>query len=322
MTSSIAIVDSGTTTTRVRLTRRGRVVAAWQEAVGGRDTAKDGHNNRLKATVRRLLETCMRAASDVKAAVFSGMITSNVGLLEIPHLEGPVGLEELARGVIRHDLLDICDLPCYFVPGVRFGRPEDDLASVDMMRGEEVELFGLRELLGLEGPTTFFHFGSHHKAIDMDRAGRIVGSRTALTGELLSAISEHTILKSSLNVSELGTPVPEAWRQGLLDSQQYGVGRALFLVRVGEQVRGLTKEHVTSYFMGVLASLDLLLLGPEPYPNLVMYGRGNLKQILNDLLRSREETHVFSVDDRTSEEAAAVGAWLVFSKRLELRAYS
>jgi len=55
-----------------------------------RDTAVHGSNQALKDGLadlfRRTVEEAGLALSDVRLAITSGMITSELGLLEIPHL--------------------------------------------------------------------------------------------------------------------------------------------------------------------------------------------------------------------------------------------
>ncbi|MEX2542764.1 MAG: 2-dehydro-3-deoxygalactonokinase, partial [Trueperaceae bacterium] len=244
----------------------------------------------------------------VAAAVFSGMITSNLGLLEVPHLIAPVGPTELATAVRRRDFPEITPLPCYFIPGVRTSSQGDNLADLDVLRGEEVEIMGLRSLLSITSDAVFLHYGSHHKAINVDAEGKILASKTSLTGELFSALSEHTMLKGSLESVEASAIVEEAWRHGLADGKRVGVGRALFLVRVGEQIAGYSKSYMTSYLLGVLTLLDLSLLDEMKSRRLVLYGRGKLKHILAEYLHGRGLVEIVLVDDDTADVAAAIGA--------------
>jgi 2-dehydro-3-deoxygalactonokinase len=306
--SSIAFIDSGTTTTRVRVVRGSVVVATASRSVGARDHASDGDDSRLRRALKEILAEVCAGHTDLRAAVYSGMITSNVGLLEVPHLVAPVAPVDLARGMKRHDFPDITHLPCYFVPGVRTPSANGDLAGLDVLRGEEVEVLGLRFRLGVTSDALFLHYGSHHKSIEVDITGRILGSRTSLTGELLEAVRERTVLKSSVVPLDEGAPIAEAWRQGLADAERHGIGRALFLVRVGEQVGGHGKAYMTSYLLGVLTALDLPLVWESTTSTVVLYGRGGLKGIMATWLRERGNRDVRVVADEVAAEAAAVGA--------------
>src|SRR5690606_2221046 len=118
----------------------------------------------------------------------SGMITSNMGLFELPHLAAPAGPEDTARGMVQRSFPEVSAVPLTFVPGVKTLPMSDGLAGLatgDVLRCEEAEIVGLREALALDGAALFLHIGSHHKAIEVDAAGSIVSSRTSITGELL-----------------------------------------------------------------------------------------------------------------------------------------
>src|SRR5690606_26440020 len=84
-----AVVDSGTTTTRLRLWRGGAVTWSGSRAAGAKDTAVDGNTAKVEAALAELLEQC---DIEPEAIVCSGMITSNMGLFELPHLPAPAGL--------------------------------------------------------------------------------------------------------------------------------------------------------------------------------------------------------------------------------------
>src|SRR5690606_18415736 len=94
-----AVVDSGTTTTRLRVWRGGTVTWSGSRAAGAKDTAVDGNTAKVEAALAELLE---ESEADLEAIVCSGMITSNMGLFELPHLPAPAGLDDLARGVKQH----------------------------------------------------------------------------------------------------------------------------------------------------------------------------------------------------------------------------
>src|SRR5690606_135308 len=72
-------------------------------------------------------------------------------------------------------------------------------------------------------------------------------------------------------------------------ARQHGVGRASFLVRVGEQIAGFDKATMTSFLVGVLAQVDLPLLegsawgSASPAP-VVLYGGGHFHRVLVALI--------------------------------------
>ena len=85
------VIDGGTTNLRVTLLdEKQKLVDAVKEDGGVRHTAVDGNNQYLKTTLRacidRLLARNGLGAGDVKKCVAYGMITSDMGLIEIPHV--------------------------------------------------------------------------------------------------------------------------------------------------------------------------------------------------------------------------------------------
>ena len=166
----------------------------------------------------------------LEAIICSGMITSNMGLLEVAHLPAPARPDDLARNVVQREFSGVSELSLSFIPGVKIlpSVPElDDLAAGDVLRGEETEIVGLRSRLHLVQDCVFLHIGSHHKAIDVHADGAILGSRSAITGELLSAVASNTILKgSTVDLGELKLDINAALA-GARSAQRHGLGRAM-----------------------------------------------------------------------------------------------
>ncbi|MBA2667451.1 MAG: 2-dehydro-3-deoxygalactonokinase [Trueperaceae bacterium] len=321
--SAYAVVDSGTTTTRLRLWHDGRVSWSGSLAAGARDTAMGGDNRAIREAVADLLaRVTAETGARPSAVICSGMITSNLGLYEVPHLAAPAGPDELAAGIVHTTIDGVGDVS--FIPGIKTlpaSLTLETLAAGDVLRGEEAEVTGLRTHLGLSAPATFLHFGSHHKAVDVDGAGRITASRTAVTGELLAAALEHTILRSSVvPLTDLALDL-EAMHAGARATRAHGLGRALFLVRVGEQIAGMERTRMTSFLIGALAALDgPLLPPPSAVATIVLYGHGAFPEALAALLERDGYDHVVRVDGETTDRAAVEGAVALFERARDGRA--
>ena len=129
-------IDTGTTNTRVYLfNEKYEAVASAKSEIGVRITAIDGNNNRLKAAIKGCLEDVLKQADitydDVKQVAASGMITSNVGLTEIPHVVAPASAEDLAKAAKSVLIEDVCPLPILFIPGVKNRDGKLDLTTAD-----------------------------------------------------------------------------------------------------------------------------------------------------------------------------------------------
>ena len=146
--------------------------------------------------------------SEVKFAIASGMITSEIGLIEIPHLVAPAGLEELSANIEVVDDPQVVDLgmPVYFIRGVRnnYGEnvPVQKLREVDFMRGEEVQCIGILKDLKPALPVNIVILSSHTKIVHMNAEGKIAASITTMSGQIFEALKAATMVGKSIVHSE------------------------------------------------------------------------------------------------------------------------
>ena len=92
--------DSGTTNSRAYLLGENcELLATAKREVGSKDSALAGSNKVLILALKELYDELLSQNGlrdgDVNAIYASGMITSNVGLLEIPHLIAPASAADL-----------------------------------------------------------------------------------------------------------------------------------------------------------------------------------------------------------------------------------
>ncbi len=290
-------IDTGTTNTRVSLWRDSQVIATAQAAVGVRDTAISGSRALLQSavqdTISETLQTAGLVAGDISLAVASGMITSGLGLHEVPHCAAPAGLAELAAGMVQQHVPEVFAHPIWFVPGVRNNVSPVTLRnceSMDMMRGEEVEVIGLLARLALSSAALFVMPGSHTKLVRIDCAGRIMGCATTLAGELLQTLTHQTILAKSLD-SEFATDLDATMvRAGAQSANRTGLGRTCFSLRILDQFDVADRNARANFLLGAVLASDLLTLknstalGTSSDTPLVIAGRGVVQQALNLLI--------------------------------------
>lgn len=259
---SLICVDTGTTNTRVWLLVGGRVAAMERAAVGVRDTARDGSPARLHGAIAAAINAVRirGGTASPRAVIAAGMITSPLGLREVPHRAAPAGLDELASGIERCLMPEICELPIWLVPGVRSGPSDnrrEDIAAVDVMRGEETLALGLVATGRLGAPATLLNLGSHWKIVRIDGAGRVASSVTSLTGEMIHTIQTQTILAGSVSAGRPERIFDDWLREGMAEQRRSGLARALFCVRLLEQRGGSTPEERLSYLIGAFIAADL-----------------------------------------------------------------
>lgn len=318
----VLVIDSGTTTSRVRLADGQKVLASVSRLAGAKDVALAGNNAILKQALRECIEQIL-AESQVKidkvgAIIASGMISSNMGLVEIPHILGPAGICELADNLVQKSFPEITSKPFWFIPGIKTGFDQGSyITQLDIMRGEETEIMG-----HMDEPQEclFMHYGSHHKCI-LTSGGRISQSRTSLTGELLMAVGQNTILKSSL-LPLNDIVINMAWVcKGLAVAEESGFGRALFSSRILDILLGRSKMDVTNFFLGVLISLDLNILQElltSSVKRLVLYGKKLFPAIFEPIVRERfPQLQVSTVSEELSDVLSVKGAIKIYRASMQ-----
>lgn len=321
-------IDTGTTNTRVVLwdsacSVRGMVRAA----VGVRDTAITGSNQALKTGIKEALKTLLEEAGvsseGVEAVFASGMLASEVGLLELPHIPAPAGILELAAATRPFLLPDVFPRPIFFIPGVKNSvepLTEENLEAMDFMRGEEVEALALLALLPQQQPVLLVLPGSHTKFVAVNAGGKITGSVTAITGELLSAITHNTILADAVEHQFVSD---ETYRRewlfkGYRATEAVGLGRACFSGRVLRLLLSATPGEVANYVLGAVLHSDLLALknttalGVQSHQKIIVAGAGPMTRALVELLREFHRCpEVLQYTPEEERPLAAYGALLV-----------
>jgi 2-dehydro-3-deoxygalactonokinase len=316
----IVVVDSGTTSTRVWVVEHGDVKASSRSRTGARDVVRTKKRGELLGRIRELADDALATAGstwdDVEAIVAFGMITSELGLEEVPHLEAPVGRATLAAALVerRYDALPA---PVQLVPGVRSG--SDELEHADFMRGEETEVAGLLALGEQEPPFLYISTGSHTKFVGVDREGRIDWSLTTLSGELLLALQRETILAELIDLEALPGDVT-ALQEGARFAERAGLSRALFGARLLNRMRGDSIAFCSDFLHGAVAGADLVSLrralekrGGLP-DKVAIGGQGALRSAYRHLLERQ-----WSVAELREFDAplGALGAWNLFTTERE-----
>ncbi|CAN5397538.1 2-dehydro-3-deoxygalactonokinase [soil metagenome] len=314
--STILTIDTGTTNTRVSLWRKGQAISRHAMPVGVRNSAINGSHTMLQTAVRDTIATCLAQAGvapeEVNLALASGMISSPLGLHQMPHLSAPAGLSDLALRLEAVTLHEVFSRPIWFIPGVRNRLPVDtqpgttpkqneaagavtisleNCEAMDMMRGEETEVFALQAGMRIRGAATLVMPGSHTKIIALDEEGRIAGCATTLAGELMQNITTNTILADSLQSQFASSINPKMVLAGAALAQKSGVGRACFSIRIMDQFADSSANDRANFLLGALLSEDvkamknssaISLRGDTP---VIVAGKGVARQALALLIK-------------------------------------
>jgi len=188
------------------------IIASGAREIGVRNTVITGSRDALKNGIEQLFAGILKenniTIKDIDLVIASGMITSEIGLLEIPHIVAPAGIGELSKNIkIVNDpaVLDI-GVPVHFVRGVRndYGKNATirDIRMCDFLRGEEVQCMGILNELKPVLPLNVVVLSSHTKIIHLDRQGRILRCMTTISGQLFNALKDATNVGKSIIPAE------------------------------------------------------------------------------------------------------------------------
>jgi 2-dehydro-3-deoxygalactonokinase len=326
----VITIDAGTSNTRVTLWHKGQSLSYAVKAVGCRDTAITGSREKLRAGVKEGLEEVIAKAGimqkQIHAVIASGMITSNMGLHEIPHLSLPAGKKELAQAMVCVDIPEVWHKPIWFIPGLKSSGSSKEwngISTLDIMRGEETEAVALMERLELKGPAWIVLPGSHSKYLYINDAMQIEYSLTTLAGELYSAISTNTILANSVNVKNISGTASEDLLAGAKMAKEIGLGRACFMVRLAHLFSNKSETQRGDFLLGAVLSSDIHILKQADdslntaAAPVIIAGRKELRTAIRALLakEAKFKERVLEVSDQVVQDLAGCGALVLAKQR-------
>ncbi|WP_426314590.1 2-dehydro-3-deoxygalactonokinase [Methylobacterium fujisawaense] len=229
-------VDWGTTNRRAfAVSGSGAVLNSLQDGRGILSLAPDDYPAEIAD---------LRARLGPHPVIAVGMVGSNRGWLSAPYIAAPATLAALAKACVE-PAPDV-----RIVPGVALR----DGQRPDVMRGEEVQVFGAIEA-GSAPPTALFcQPGTHNKWIETVDAA-ITDFTTVMTGEIFALLRAQGILAGMLD-GEVGNGA--AFRAGVgrgLASRN--LAATLFEVRSGLLLNRLAPDDAASYASGILIGADV-----------------------------------------------------------------
>lgn len=304
-------IDGGTTNTRINLVKDRQIIDNVKLSVGARSTIdnKDLLKNELKRSIHQLLEKNSLSEKDIKRVLASGMITSEFGLCNLPHIETPAGIYELHNHMHETIISEITNIPFVFIRGVK--TLSQDFENTDMMRGEETELMGIFE--ACYGTAIYVLPGSHSKIIRIDTHGRICDFSTMLTGEMIASLSQNTILKDAVDLSVTNTDT-EYLLKGYDYCCEVGINQALFKVRVLKNIFKKNKEEIYSFCIGIILCNEIRQIINSDEQTVVLGGKAQLKKAMATILQERTDKKIIILDEKTVASSTATGAIKIFEK--------
>ena len=202
-----------------------------------------------RAGMQALIDELARHWPGHGAVYAAGMIGSNVGWQDVPYVLTPASLDDIGAGGVA---ARIGSMALTLVPGMACRRDVD--GGPDILRGEEIELFGFAALhpnwdgfVALPGThTKWTRFG----------AGRVSDFFTSMSGEMFDRLTGAGLLASIVDgEAVLGEAFFEGVRLG--SERRLGLGTLLFGARA-RVIRGvLQRTESASFIRGLLIGSEL-----------------------------------------------------------------
>ena len=197
--------------------------------------------------------------------LISGMAGSRQGWQEAPYCPCPAGFEALGRHLlwIRPKVAMVPGLHCTRSDGASAPWAGQD----DVMRGEEVQVFGALALSGLQDAQLILP-GTHSKWVTV-RQGKIQHFQTFMTGEFFAVLSQHSILARTL-VTDAAFNEAAFVQAVHLAQDGPGLLAHVFGTRTSALFDRLPAEHLSSHLSGLLIGEELRAMRQATQPLLLV----------------------------------------------------
>lgn len=300
--STYITIDGGTTSTRVRILKNREIIDSVKLDIGVRSAVENRkkYSSSIKSVIDELISR--NKHEKIERILASGMITSEFGLCNLPHIKIPAGIFEFHESMYETTISEISDIPFVFFRGVK--NECNNIDEFDMMRGEETELVGIMN--DEYGECIYVLPGSHSKIIKTDAQGRIISFSTMLTGEMIASLSQGTILKDAvdLTVSNINS---EYLLKGYEYAETFGLNKALFKVRILKNIFQCSKEEIYSFFMGIILCDEILIILNDEAKTVVLGGRTQIKKAMAAILKEKSKKNIVLISDKSVEYSTSLG---------------
>ncbi|MGH6799079.1 MAG: 2-dehydro-3-deoxygalactonokinase [Roseiarcus sp.] len=260
MTPALIAIDWGSSSFRAYLMSPNGEVLDEVASGDGIGSVKAGA---YPATLKRMIGRWLDAHPSLPV-IASGMVGSRHGWREAAYVKCPAGPGDIASHLTQ---VEADGRRVVLAPGLSYA----DEAGVDVMRGEETEIFGVAD----SGARLIVLPGSHSKWARVE-GERVVAFKTFVTGELFAAVRDHTIAGAFARAAPAKSP-GEAFALGLGRGTAAGAceGKSgllglMFGARALPLMGALDADDSGEYLSGLLIGAEIgegrrLYPGEEPH---------------------------------------------------------
>lgn len=186
--------------------------------------------------------------------LIAGMAGSQQGWMEAKYCPCPAGFADVAAQLTWVSLIESKRIA--IVPGLCL----DKNGIPDVMRGEETQIFGALQLLGLSGASIDVRLvlpGTHSKWVRVSNH-RVTDFSTWMTGELYALLRQHSILARTLPLDDSAAHNDATFEQGVAYALRGdSLLHTAFSARTLSLFKRMATDAIPSYLSGLVIGEEL-----------------------------------------------------------------
>jgi 2-dehydro-3-deoxygalactonokinase len=261
--------DWGTSTFRLRLidaetlkilaeqrndTGIAKTFKAWQEQGADTETRQAFYYSVITTALQNISKQLHLDLGGIPI-IASGMISSSIGMMELPYKEVPAAIDG-ADLIIKRLLIPESDNELIIISGIK--------TKEDIIRGEETKVIGCASFFNDDSNERLIVFpGTHPKHVIIQN-NKIAGFKTYMTGEFFDLLTTHSILASS--VKKNADFDKTSFKAGIENSLTGDLLQTAFGIRTNDILKKVSKEGNYYYLSGLLIGSELKDLQNYKYP--------------------------------------------------------
>jgi len=293
-------IDWGTSNLRIRLvdTTNFNIIKEFNSSDGLKTLHtiwNDQKEERQTFFLEYLYNKIEKFANAETPIIISGMASSSIGLKELPYTKCPFNL--LSPKNLTKEKLSFRGLSFYLLSGLQ--------TETDIMRGEEVQLIGLYQKSDVDTKTTFILPGTHSKHIFCEH-GFVRGFKTYMTGEFFEIITKHSILKASVEDSEVDKDKLISFKKGVLNSLEKPFLNLMFQIRVKSLFNQQTTKENFYFLSGLLIGEELKTLKNLTTQKIVLCASNSLFSLYHEAIKTLELENITTLINQETVNLSAM----------------
>lgn len=261
--------DWGTSTFRLRLvnaetlkviakerndTGIAKTFKSWQEQGADAETRQAFYHSVITAAIQKISKLFDVDLAGIPV-IISGMISSSIGMTELPYKEVPIAVDG-SDLTVKRLLIDGNSNELVIISGIK--------TTDDIIRGEETKAIGCTSFFNDDSNERLIVFpGTHPKHIIIQN-NKITAFKTYMTGEFFDLLTTHSILAASV---EKNADFDKAsFKAGVENSLTGNLLQTAFGVRTNDILKKTPKENNYYYLSGLLIGTELKGLQNYKHP--------------------------------------------------------